>query len=189
MAVGCDSWSHLSRKRLARDPLGINRLRSHIPARTALIRCAHPSRGHPPGALSPLRSGSTRPHDTFPAFSPPPFTSACFSSVNEGCGRKRLPRVRQASPRMCGRTSGGLRSADAHEKPTSDREVLTMVTSCRGGSRAFLPDRGLMADFGTTWPVSGAEKTFENLTFRQFSACSAGASASMNMQPNELGHI
>ena len=71
---------------------------ARIPARTALIRCAHPSRGHPPGALSPLRSGSMRPHDTFPAFSPQPSSTARFSPVYEGCGRKRLPLMRQASP-------------------------------------------------------------------------------------------
>jgi hypothetical protein len=29
-------------------------------AEEVLIRCAHPSRGHPPGALSPLRCGSAK---------------------------------------------------------------------------------------------------------------------------------
>jgi hypothetical protein len=71
---------------------------SRVPARAALIRCAHPSRGSPPGTLSPLRSGSTLPHDIFPAFSPQPSATARFSLVDEGCKGKRLPLMRQASP-------------------------------------------------------------------------------------------
>ena len=63
-----------------------------IATMTALTSARLRSREFLPGQIS------TRPHDTFPAFSPQPSTTARFSPVNEGCGRKRLPLMRQASP-------------------------------------------------------------------------------------------
>lgn len=69
-----------------------------IPARTALIRGAHASRGSPPGTPCPLRSHSILPHGRCPSFSAQPSTANRFSRVNEGCGGKRLPLIRQASP-------------------------------------------------------------------------------------------
>jgi hypothetical protein len=73
-------------------PFAPRELPRFITTMTALTAARLRSRGFLPGQLSTL------PHDTFPAFSPQPSTTTRFSPVNEGCGRKRLPRVQQASP-------------------------------------------------------------------------------------------
>jgi hypothetical protein len=73
-------------------PLAPRALPRFIATMEALTSARLRSRGFLPGQIS------TRPHDTFPAFSPQPSTTTRFSPVDEGCGRKRLPLMRQASP-------------------------------------------------------------------------------------------